>query len=105
MRSTQAPMTPTRYVLLIGLAVFMMLTISDSNAQLDSSVAVAADPTGPTQGADPGVGSAAATDPAGDQSTKAAGTITVTSDPLVLARAVVNPKDFDLVTTGTSSPK
>jgi hypothetical protein len=104
MRSTQVPMTPTRYVLLIGLAVFILLTISDSNAQSDSSVAVAADPTGPTQGADPGVGSAAATDPA-DQSTKAAGTITVTSDPLVLARTLVNPKDFDLVTTGTSSPK
>jgi hypothetical protein len=98
-------MTPTRDALLIGLAVFMLLSTSDSYAQSDSSVAVAADPTGPTQGADPGVGSAAAADPAGDQSAKAAGTITITSDPLLMARALVDPKDFDLVTTGASSPK
>jgi hypothetical protein len=98
-------MTPTRYVLMIGIAVGMTLSFSD--AQSDSSAVMPADPTGPTQGAnpDPGVGSAAATDPAGDQSTKAAGTITVTSDPLVMARALVDPKDFDLVTTGASSPK
>jgi hypothetical protein len=96
-------MTSVRKILFV-LAALLVWSNPGSYAQSDSSSA-AADATGPTPGADPVGGSAAAMDPADDQSTKAAGTITVTSDPLAMARALINPKGFDLVTSGASSPK